>query len=81
MVRVVHDDVEAAELVDRLLHERVALGAFGDVGDRAGRPSTRGLDRGVGDEHCVGGEIARHHVGALLCELHTDRPAQAGADS
>jgi hypothetical protein len=78
---VVHDDVERAELVERPLHEGIALAAIGDVGDRTGRATPGGFGGGDAARHRIRIEIAGNDIGALRCELHADRTAQTRADS
>ena len=87
---VVDQDVEPAELVDRLLHHRRGLLEVGHVGAVRHRPAARRLDRGddlVGRRlpRALAGErdavVVDHDGRAVRGQLERVRPADAAARS
>ena len=73
----VHDGVEAAEGVDRLLDAAGVVGEEGEVADRDETLATGGLDeaeRGLGP---LGRDVGDGDLRALRREQHRDRVADA----
>ena len=76
---VVDEDVELAELVDRLLDRVLAEFGVGDVAGEQDAAAAFLLDGLLGLLRVlVLVEIGERDVGAFACEEHRDRPADAG---